>query len=162
VDVPGRGLRRVVASPPPEEVVELGAIAAAAAPGRIVIAGGGGGIPVAWNDDRLVGVEAVIDKDRTASLIARRLDARGLLILTEVGHASTGWGTADQERIAEMTVERARELVASGEFPPGSMGPKVEASADFTSATSRLAMITSVPALPRALDGDDGTVIHPG
>ena len=160
VEVPGRGVRRVVASPPPEDIVEIGAIGAAAAPGRIVIAGGGGGIPVAAHGGRLTGVEAVIDKDRTAALIARRLDARGLLILTEVGHAATGFGTDAEERIAEMSVWRARELLDAGEFPPGSMGPKVEASADFAEATGRPAMITSVPALPAALKGEDGTIIR--
>jgi carbamate kinase len=159
VEVPGRGMRRVVASPPPEDVVEIGAIAAAAAPGRIVIAGGGGGIPVTRRDGRLEGVEAVIDKDRTASLMARRLDARGLLILTDAGHVATGWGTPAQERITAMTAERARGLLDAGEFPPGSMGPKVEACADFAATTGRPAMITSVAVLEAALQGDDGTLI---
>jgi carbamate kinase len=159
VEVPGRGLRRVVASPPPEDVVEIGVIAAAAAPGRIVIAGGGGGIPVTRREGRLEGVEAVIDKDRTASLIARRLEARGLLILTDAGHVAIGWGTPDQERIPLMAVRRARELLDAGEFPPGSMGPKVEASADFAETTGRPAMITSVAVLGAALVGDDGTII---
>jgi carbamate kinase len=161
VEVPERGVRRVVASPPPEDVIELGAIADACAAGRIVVAGGGGGIPVARVGRRLAGVEAVIDKDRTASLLARRLGARGLLILTDAGHAAMAWGTPDQERIPRMEVGRARALLDAGEFPPGSMGPKVEACADFVEATGRTAMITSVAALPAALDGGDGTLVTP-
>ena len=158
VTVPGKGVRRVVPSPPPIGVVEIDAIAGAAGAGRLVIAGGGGGVPVAQAvDGDLTGVEAVIDKDRTAALIAIELDARGFLILTEVGHASIGFGTPDQSPILEMSADRAEELLAEGEFPPGSMGPKIESCVSYVRATGRPALITSVTALGDALEGQDGT-----
>lgn len=159
VDIPGRGTRRVVASPPPEEIVEIGAIRALATAGRIVITGGGGGIPVTRRDGHLVGVEAVIDKDRTGSLIARAVDARGFVIFTEVGHASRSFGKPDEEALFELTADQAQGLLDAGEFPPGSMGPKIESCVAYTRATNRPAMITSVDALDGALDGSDGSRI---
>ena len=162
VAVPGKGVRRVVPSPPPIGVVEIDAIAGAAGAGRLVIAGGGGGVPVAQRaDGELTGVEAVIDKDRTAALIATELDARGFLILTEVPHASIGFGTPDESPILEMSSGRAEELLAAGEFPPGSMGPKIEACVTYCRATGRPALITSVAALPEALERRDGTRVVP-
>jgi carbamate kinase len=162
VDVPGKGVRRVVASPPPIEVIEIDAVVRAAAKGRLVISGGGGGIPVERQaDGALRGVEAVIDKDRTASLIARSIDARGLVILTEVPHASTAFGTPNERPLREMTSAQALGLLASGEFPPGSMGPKVEACIAYTLATRRPALITSVAGLSAALERDDGTWVVP-
>jgi carbamate kinase len=162
VDVPGRGARRVVPSPPPLEIVEIAAIRALADAGQAVVAGGGGGIPVARSGGSLVGVEGVIDKDRTASLIARTLDSPGLVILTEVGHASKGFGTKDETPLLELSVDDARKLLAAGEFPPGSMGPKIEAAADYAEAMGRMALITCVDALENALAGSDGTRIQPG
>jgi carbamate kinase len=162
VTVPGKGVRRVVPSPPPIGIVEIDAIAAAAVAGRLVVAGGGGGVPVAQSEDGdLTGVEAVIDKDRTAALLAIELDARGLLILTEVGHASIGFGTPEETPILEMTADRAEELLEAGEFPPGSMGPKIEACIAYARATGRQALVTSVAALPDALAGRDGTRVGP-
>jgi carbamate kinase len=161
VDVPDRGLRRLVPSPLPIEVVEIDSIASAAAPGRIVIAGGGGGIPVTDTDGGLIGVEGVIDKDRTGALIARLLESRGFLILTEVGHVSQGFGSPGETPLLEMDADTARRLLREGEFPPGSMGPKVEAAVAFAEATGRSAMITSVTALPDALEGEDGTRVVP-
>jgi carbamate kinase len=160
VSVAGKGIRRVVPSPPPIDVIEIDAISAAAAAGRLVVAGGGGGIPVARaNGGELVGVEAVIDKDRTAALVAIRLDARSFIILTEVPHASVGFGTSDEAPILEMSIDRAQELLDEGEFPPGSMGPKVESAIAYAAATGRPALITNVTALPAALRGEDGTRI---
>jgi carbamate kinase len=162
VDIPNRGLRRVVPSPQPREVVEIHTVADAARHGHLVVAGGGGGVPVTrGKDGELHGVEGVIDKDRTAALLAKSLRSGGFVILTEVGHASTSFGTPDQQSIPEMNADRAEELLAAGEFPPGSMGPKVEASADYARRMGRPALITSVPALPDALEGEDGTWITP-
>ena len=162
VSIPGKGARRVVPSPPPIGVVEIDAIAGAAGAGKLVIAGGGGGVPVAQADDGdLTGVEAVIDKDRTAALIAIELEARGFLILTEVSHASIGFGTPDESPILEMSVDRADELLESGEFPPGSMGPNIEACVSYARAIGRPALITSVGALSDALMGRDGTRVVP-
>lgn len=161
VTVPGKGIRRVVPSPAPIDVVEIDAISSAAAAGRLVVAGGGGGIPVARTaEGDLAGVEAVIDKDRTAALIAVKTDARSFIILTEVPHASIGFGTADESPILEMSADRAEELLAEGEFPPGSMGPKIESCIAYARATGRPALITSVPALSAALRGEDGTRVR--
>lgn len=158
VSVAGKGIRRVVPSPPPIDVIEIDAISAAAAAGRLVVAGGGGGIPVARADGgELVGVEAVIDKDRTAALVAIRLDARSFIILTEVPHASVGFGTSDEAPILEMSIDRAQELLDQGEFPPGSMGPKVESAIAYARATGRPALITNVESLADALEGRNGT-----
>jgi len=162
VEVPDKGVRRVVASPPPIDVVEIDAVVQAAGKGRLVIAGGGGGIPVQRRPDgSLVGVEAVIDKDRTAALIARSIDARGFVILTEVAHVSTAFGTPNERPLHEMTAAQALGLLASGEFPPGSMGPKIESCISYASATRRPALITSVAGLRDALAGDDGTWVVP-
>jgi len=162
VDVPNRGVRRVVPSPRPYEVVELHAILDAAMEGDLVIAGGGGGIPVRRNADGTIdGVEAVIDKDRTAALIATSVDSSGFVILTEVGHVSTSFGTPGEQPIPTMDTARAEQLLAAGEFPPGSMGPKIESAAHYTRTTGRPSLITSVDALTDALAGRDGTWITP-
>ena len=161
IDVANKGMRRVVASPPPQEIVEIAAVRALAASGRIVITGGGGGIPVARRDGALVGVEGVIDKDRTASLLARTLDARGFVIFTEVGHAARSFGTPDEAALLAMTAADAQALLDAGEFPPGSMGPKIESCIAYARATGRTGVITSVDVLEEALAGMDGTRIAP-
>jgi carbamate kinase len=161
VDVPNKGMRRVVPSPPPEEIVEIGAVRALAQPGQIVITGGGGGIPVTRRDGALIGVEGVIDKDRTGSLVARLVDARGFVIFTEVGHASRHFGKPDEEAILDLTGADAQALLDAGEFPPGSMGPKIESCISYARATGRTGVITSVDALEGALAGTDGTRIRP-
>lgn len=160
VEVPGRGWRRVVPSPRPLEILEISTIAHAARHGHLVIAGGGGGIPVT-EKDRLQGVEAVIDKDLTASLLAVRLDAGKLIILTDVPGAYAGYGTPKQEPISSMDAATAQRLLKEGEFPPGTMGPKVEACVQYCSATGRSALITSLEALPSALKRRSGTWINP-
>jgi len=162
VEVPGKGVRRLVASPPSIDVVEIDTILQAAGKGRLVISGGGGGIPVErLGDGTLRGVEAVIDKDRTAALIARSVDARGFVILTEVAHASVAFGTPNERPLHEMTSAQALGLLASGEFPPGSMGPKIESCIAYSLETRRPALITSVDGLPGALAHEDGTWIMP-
>jgi carbamate kinase len=161
VDVPNKGMRRIVPSPPPEEIVEIGAVRALAQPGQIVISGGGGGIPVTRRDGALVGVEGVIDKDRTGSLVARLVDARGFVIFTEVGHVSRHFGKPDEEALLDLTAAEAQALLDGGEFPPGSMGPKIESCISYAKATGRTGVITSVDALEGALAGVDGTRIRP-
>jgi carbamate kinase len=160
VDVPGKGVRRVVPSPSPLEVIEIGAILDAANSGAIVIAGGGGGIPVAHGPDGgHYGVEAVIDKDRTGALIATSIDARGFVILTEADGAYLGFGTAEQRPLLNLTIDEAQQHLDAGEFPPGSMGPKVEACIRYATATGRPGLITSVEGLDRAIAGTAGTRI---
>ena len=162
VEVPGRGWRRVVASPRPIEAVEMHTIADAARHGHVVIAGGGGGIPVVRvPSGDLVGIEAVIDKDLTAAMLARSVRAAGFVILTTVDAVYRNFGTDGQSRIEEMSATEALVLLESGEFPPGSMGPKVEAAAAFASHSTRSGLITSVDALPDALVGRAGTWITP-
>lgn len=161
IEVPNKGMRRVVASPPPKEVVEIEAVRALAASGRIVITGGGGGIPVTRKAGALVGVEGVIDKDRTASLVARLLDARGFLIFTEVGHAARSFGKPDETPLLELASAEAQALLDAGEFPPGSMGPKIESCISYAQATGRTGVITNVDSLEGALAGTDGTRVRP-
>lgn len=161
-EVPGRGWRRVVASPHPVEVVELHSIEDAARHGHVVIAGGGGGVPVVREKGgRLRGVEAVIDKDRTAGLLAASLDARSFVILTGVPHASRAFGTDEEEPLPRLSVEEAEALLEAGEFPPGSMGPKVESAARYARRTGRPALITDPEHLDAALAGEEGTRIEP-
>ncbi len=162
VEVPQRGWRRVVPSPLPLDVVELHTIQDAADHGHVIVAGGGGGIPVYQDEQgQLHGVEAVIDKDRTAALLAMALDASSLVILTGVPNVFTGYGTPAQETVPSMSTDRAQQLLEAGEFPPGSMGPKVEAAAAFVEATERTALITDVDHLAEALQGRAGTWIEP-
>jgi carbamate kinase len=150
-----RGFRRVVPSPSPLEVVELEQIRALANAGTIVVACGGGGIPVVRRGRRLVGVDAVIDKDRASALLARALGAERLLILTEVPAVYRDFGGPDQGEIRELSHDDARRLLP--ELAEGSMRPKVEAAILFGRAT----LITNFDALAAALDGCGGTRIQP-
>jgi carbamate kinase len=155
----GRGWRRVVPSPQPLEVVELGAIRSLLASGSIVVAVGGGGIPATRRGEHLAGIDAVIDKDRASSLLARELGADRLVILTEVPAVCRGFGTDAQEELRELSVDEAERLLP--ELAAGSMRPKVEASLEFARATGREALITSPAALGDALEGRTGTRIRP-
>ncbi len=155
----GRGWRRVVPSPAPLEVVELGAIQSLLASGSIVVACGGGGIPATRRGEHLAGIDAVIDKDRASSLLARELGAERLVILTEVPAVYSGFGTDRQEELRELSPDEAEALVP--ELAAGSMRPKVEASVEFVRATGNEALITSPAALGEALGGRSGTRIHP-
>ena len=136
-------------------------IADAVSHGHVVIAGGGGGIPVLKDGNRLRGAEAVIDKDLTAAMLAIALDADRFVILTDVPHVSTGYSKPWQKPILEMDCKAAQELLAAGEFPPGTMGPKVEAASQFARATGCRALITDLDHLADALRGEAGTWIGP-
>jgi carbamate kinase len=153
----GRGWRRVVPSPVPLQVVELGAIGALLAAGSIVVACGGGGIPAARRGAHLAGVDAVIDKDRASSLLARSLGADRLVILTEVPAVYSGFGTERQEELRELSPDDTEALMP--ELAAGSMRPKVEACVEFVRATGHEALITSPAALGDALAGHAGTRI---
>jgi carbamate kinase len=162
VEDAGRGLRRVVPSPEPRRVVEEDVIRRLLADGVLVIAAGGGGVPVARNGHGLSGVEAVIDKDLTAALLADALGAELLLILTDVPSACTDWRTPAEAPVGTITASRARALRAEGHFAPGSMAPKVEACARFASAPARRAIICDLPGVAGALRGESGTAVIPG
>lgn len=162
VEDAGRGYRRVVASPRPVRILNAGLSRLLLEHADVLIAGGGGGVPVAHSGGRWRGIEAVIDKDYTAALYAEAVGAELFLILTAVDHVSRDHGTPRQQRIAEMTVADAERLLSAGQFPPGSMGPKIEAAVAFSRSTGGTVLITSVEALGRALNGEEGTRIIPG
>jgi carbamate kinase len=154
----GTSWRRVVASPEPLAVVELLTIRALVGSGAIVICAGGGGIPVVRGDDGLFrGAEAVVDKDLTASLLARDLGADALLILTDVANVELGFGTSSARPIGRTTPEALRAEL----FPAGSMGPKVDAACRFVEATGKRAMIGSLDEAGELLGGTRGTIIEP-
>ena len=162
VEDAGRGWRKVVPSPRPLEVVQMAVLRQAIEAGHLVIAGGGGGIPVYRGaDGTLKGVEAVIDKDYTASLIAAGIGADLLVILTGVDQVSLNFGRADETRVRRMTVSEARAHLEGGQFPEGSMGPKVRAGVEFAERTGHEVLITSAPRLAQAVRGRSGTRIVP-
>jgi carbamate kinase len=151
--------RRVVASPRPLRIIESDAIACLLDAGIVAIAAGGGGIPVAWNGARLVGVEGVIDKDLVSSLLARDLHAQKLIIVTSVDRVAVRFGRPDQRWLDTVPVEQAREYLAAGEFPAGSMGPKIEAAIEFVSQGGKECIITSTERVAQAVNGLAGTHI---
>jgi carbamate kinase len=159
-----RGWRRVVASPEPRSVVDSPAIHALAAAGFVVVCAGGGGIPV--SDDRrdgdaLRGVEAVIDKDLTAAILAREVDADTLVIATDVPNVMVDFGTPSARPLGRVTAAELRELAAAGQFARGSMGPKVDAALRFLDGGGTRAVITSLEHIADAVAGNDaGTVLQ--
>lgn len=155
------GFRRVVASPEPKEIVEADAIRTLVDAGAIVVAAGGGGIPVVTTDKGLAGIGAVVDKDLAAALLATDLDAGALLILTDVSAVEVDHGTADARPIEKLSVKQVRAHMSAGQFPAGSMGPKVEACARFVERTGRSATIAAISDALAALNGDAGTTIVP-
>jgi carbamate kinase len=157
-----KGWRRVVASPEPLEVLDVGAVRALLAAGHVVVAAGGGGIPVVRDEGgRVRGVEAVIDKDLTAALLARTLDADVLVIATDVDHAAVDWGTSHQRELGRVTLAEMRAHAAAGQFASGSMGPKVEAATRFVEGGGPRSVITSLTHITDAVEGSFGTVIEP-
>lgn len=154
------GYRRLVPSPWPLKIVEMSSIMKLVSQrGSVVIAAGGGGIPVVERRGNLVGVEAVVDKDLASSLLAEGLDAHVLLMITDVRYVSLNFGKKNQKDIKEMTVDEACEHMSDGHFPPGSMGPKIQAAVDFVKNENRQAIITSISHLKKALKNDGGTRI---
>ncbi len=157
-----KGWRRVVASPEPLEVLDAPAAAALLDAGYVVLAAGGGGVPVVRDPDgNLRGVEAVVDKDLTAALLADALGADLLVVATDVEHVYLGHGTDEARPLTHATPEELRELAAEGHFGGGSMAPKVEAAARFVAGGARRAVITSLDHITAAVSGGAGTVIEP-
>lgn len=158
VEDAGRGWRRVVASPRPRRIVQRDMIREAALEGHIVIAAGGGGIPIKKGPKGdYEGVEAVIDKDRTSSVLASNIGADLLIILTAVDAVYLNFGTPEQETLGAVTLAECKRYLDGGHFPAGSMGPKVEAIYDFLRSGGRRGLITSPDKLRAALDGEAGT-----
>lgn len=154
----GEHWRRVVASPLPRRIFEIRPIVWLLEKGTVVICAGGGGIPTMYRTDRtLVGAEAVIDKDRASALLARELDADLLVLATDVEGVYEDWGGPD-ERLIERTRPVELDLMA---LPPGSMGSKVEAAADFARSTGNRAAIGALGSIERLVDGTVGTQVLP-
>jgi len=161
VEDAGRGWRKVVASPRPKAIRNTEVVASLVNRGKIVIAAGGGGIPVVVDDEgRVRGVEAVIDKDYAASMLAATLSADLFVVLTGVARVCRDFGTPAQRDLAAMSVAQARELAAAGQFPKGSMGPKVDAAVRFVEAVGHEVLITNAESLEEALDGRSGTYVR--
>lgn len=157
---PGRGFRRVVPSPLPLDVIEKETIKDLIDDGKVVIAVGGGGIPVKRESDgTLSGVDAVIDKDRASALLANLIGADELLILTGVDKVAVNYKKPDQISFDHMTVAQCDAYMAQGQFPKGSMGPKIEAACDFLRRGGEKVIITSMENASAAVDGKAGTVI---
>lgn len=154
----GRGWRRVVPSPRPKRVIQRDMVRQAAEAGHIVIAGGGGGIPIvkSANND-YTGVEAVIDKDLTSSVLATDVGADILIILTSVDSVFLDYGSPNALALGAVTLAETARHIADGHFPPGSMGPKVEAIYGFLERGGRRGLITSADKLGQAMDGGAGT-----
>jgi carbamate kinase len=153
----GDGVRRVVASPEPRAILEPATIRLLIGAGVLVVCAGGGGIPVTITAEGAIhGVEAVVDKDRAAALLAERLGADALLLLTDVPRVVAGWGTADAVELDRATPTQLRDLT----FAAGSMGPKVEAACRFAERTGRLAAIGALDDAEAILAGRAGTQIR--
>jgi carbamate kinase len=162
VEDSGRGWRKVVASPKPIDVTAKWVIKDLVQSGRIVIAAGGGGIPVVLNNRGLYeGVEAVIDKDYASSLLAREVGADLFIILTAIERVCVDFGKPRQKELSEIQVGEAERLLAEGQFPPGSMGPKIRAAIEYIRAGGREVLITDANHLKAALIGRSGTRIVP-
>ena len=162
VEDSGRGWRRVVASPKPLEIVEIDAIRTLVDQGTIVIAAGGGGVPVTrqW-DGSLHGVEAVIDKDLASSLLGRLLGVETLVIVTGVERVATSYNKPEQREITKACASELERWLGEGHFPPGSMGPKIQAAIEFVRGGGREVVITSPEKVAEAMQGKAGTTIVP-
>lgn len=154
-----RGYRRVVPSPRPLEIIEADVISKLLKLGTIVIAVGGGGIPVVRNGDQLIGIEAVIDKDRAAAVLGRMVGAERLIILTSVPEVYVNFGKPNQKAVRKMKLSAIRKLNDAGEFPAGSMGPKIEAAIDFLESGGKRVIISDARMLLEASKGKAGTHI---
>jgi carbamate kinase len=154
----GRGWRRVVPSPEPKSIIERQEIVALIEAGTVVISGGGGGIPVSRTaSGDLVGVEGVVDKDLASAIIALAVGAPELVILTGVERVQIHYGTPQAKALHIVSVDEARRHLADGQFPAGSMGPKMEAACRFVEGGGSRCLITDVFKLPEALEGHTGT-----
>ncbi len=158
---PRGGWRRVVPSPRPVEVVEQEMVRAMLRAGdaHVLIVAGGGGVPVVRRGKALAGVEAVIDKDLASAVLGRAIDADLLVVVTDVPRVYLNYGKLDQVEVGRLTPAEARHHLAVGQFPPGSMGPKIEASLQFLEGGGRRVVISDMDHVLEALAGRAGTTI---
>ncbi len=154
-----RGLRRVVASPKPQTIVERREIKKLIDMDFIVICGGGGGIPVIRQNRKFRGVEAVIDKDLASSVLAREIEAAAFVIASDVPGAGVNWGSQNQKILGKVSLSQVQQYAREGQFPAGSMGPKVEAVMDFYKATGQRGIICHLEDIEHAIEGNAGTEI---
>jgi carbamate kinase len=163
--IPQQGYRRVVPSPAPNAIVEIDVIRRLVDAGELLVAAGGGGIPVARDENgEWQGVEAVIDKDRTAALLGRTLDVPVFLIVTSVERVVLNYGTPQEQPLEHLTAAQAQRYLDEGQFPPGSMGPKIEAAIEFLrgcQAGDARVIICDIEHMAAALAGQSGTRIEP-
>ncbi len=159
VEDSGRGWRRAVPSPRPVEILELAVVKALIAQSGIVIAAGGGGIPVMIQNGKMVGVEAVIDKDLASCRLAIDIGADVLVILTDVGKVAINFGKPNQVELEQITLSEAQVFLNEGQFGTGSMAPKIQAAMEFVRATNCRAIITSLDKVVDAMAGKAGTRI---
>ncbi len=154
-----KGFRRVVASPKPQNIVEHREIKKLIDMDFIVICCGGGGIPVIRKERKFRGVEAVIDKDLASSILAREIKAELFVIASDIAGAGINWGTKDQQILRKVSLDELAQYAAQGQFPAGSMGPKVEAIAEFYKATGNRGIICQLEDIEKAIEGKAGTEI---
>jgi carbamate kinase len=159
---PAHGFHRVVPSPEPVAIVELDAIKACVDRGLVVIAAGGGGVPVFNDHDITKGVEAVIDKDHTSAILASQLDADVFAIATDVDRVYLDFGKPSQKPLTHLTINQCRRYLDEGQFPPGSMGPKITAAVKYLELGGKLVVITDHDHILEAVEGRGGTQISRG
>lgn len=156
----GRGWRHVVPSPKPKHIVDISLVQAVANRGAVVIAGGGGGVPVVRGPQgQRHGIEAVIDKDRTSALMANVLKIDDLMILTAVSRVAINYGKPNQRELDKVGIGEIKKLYAEGHFPPGSMGPKIDAAMQFIDGGGKRVMIGRLEDAVPILRGETGTHI---
>jgi carbamate kinase len=154
-----KGYRRVVASPKPLNIVEKREIKKLIDMDFIVICCGGGGIPVVRKERKFRGVEAVIDKDLASSILAKEIKADIFVIASDIAGAGINWGTPDQQILGKVPIDEMDRYIEQGQFPAGSMGPKVEAVTDFFKATGNRGIICRLDDIEKAIEGKAGTEI---
>jgi len=159
VEDSGRGWRRVVCSPLPRKILEMNTIKHLAESDTVVIACGGGGTPVNYLTDSVVGTEGVIDKDATAALLAYNVGAELFIILTGVDKVCVNYGKPDQQALEVMSVSKAKEYLAEGQFPAGSMGPKIASAIEYVEKGGIETIITSKENIVRAMEAGECTRI---
>ncbi|RMC47371.1 carbamate kinase [Lactobacillus sp. ESL0228] len=161
VEDAGRGFRRVVPSPKPVSILEADSIKLLVENNTTLIASGGGGVPVVKHDNKISGIEAVIDKDFSAAKLAELVDADELIILTAVKYVTLNYQKPNQTDLHEVKVSQMKQYLTDNQFASGSMKPKVEAAVSFVEKTNRKAVITSLDNVGSYLNNDDGTIIIP-
>ncbi|WP_072343751.1 carbamate kinase [Actinomyces urinae] len=159
VELRGGMVRRVAPSPKPKTILESRAVATLMRNDQIVIAGGGGGIPLVENRGRLVPIDAVIDKDYTSALMAAQAEINTLILLTGVPNVVLNWGTEHESNILETSRTQMRKWLDDGQFPAGSMGPKIEAALSFLEGGGKQVIITNINTAAEAMRGNGGTHI---